>query len=215
MKKVKIVKENEEHQFSQYKIGDVYQISFEFDNMYIGCKEGHHACAISKSDCEEIIEKKIIIEPKKVIYLASPYSHPNPKIQEDRYEEIAKMVSKLTKQGLIVFSPIFTGHNMLKYEKMPGDWSFWQTYCISFLVKCDEMWIYGIDGWGDSKGIEAEKKIAKDNKIPIKFLSRFHYDGYVDNWETKKTENYLKDGYSDKKKSFSEWIKGGKKYEKG
>jgi hypothetical protein len=55
--KVKIIKENKKYQYSFYKIGEVYTITFKFDEYYVGRNEdkyGSHGKAICKTDCEII-----------------------------------------------------------------------------------------------------------------------------------------------------------------
>lgn len=53
---VEIIKENLEYQYSSYKVGEKYKISFEFDKYYLGTyadKQGH-ATGILKTDCKII-----------------------------------------------------------------------------------------------------------------------------------------------------------------
>lgn len=51
----------------------------------------------------------------KIIYFATPYSHSDKSVIEDRYLKTASKVAELTSQGLVVMSPIFYGHNLLNY----------------------------------------------------------------------------------------------------
>ena len=110
------------------------------------------------------------IKLKKIIYLASPYSHPNDEIREQRFKEIAKISAELNSQGIIAFSPIVYGHTLLDYKEMPTDWGFWQTFCLSFLQHSDELHVYKMDGWEKSSGIAEEIKFAEQNNIPVKFF---------------------------------------------
>lgn len=106
----------------------------------------------------------------KIIYLATPYTHKDESVVEERYKMTANKCAELISSGLVVISPIFYGHNLLKYKEMPGDWQFWQNFCESFLRKSDELWIYMIDGWDESTGILAEIKIAKEMNIPVLYI---------------------------------------------
>lgn len=65
------------------------------------------------------------IKTKKIIYLASPYSHPIDDIREQRFKDIAKISAELNSEGVIAFSPIVYGHTLLDYKEMPTDWGFW------------------------------------------------------------------------------------------
>lgn len=105
-----------------------------------------------------------------IIYFATPYSHSDKSVIEDRYLKTANKVAELTAQGMVVMSPIFYGHNLLNYKEMPGDWQFWKNFCESFLYKCDELWVYMIDGWDKSTGVLAEIELAKELNLPIKYI---------------------------------------------
>lgn len=106
----------------------------------------------------------------KIIYLATPYSSTDKKVIEERYLKIANKVAELVSEGMVVFSPIFYGHNLLNYREMPGDWAFWKNFCESFVYKCDEIWVYKIEGWDKSIGLNAEVELAKSLNIPIKYI---------------------------------------------
>lgn len=110
------------------------------------------------------------IKTKKIIYLASPYSHPNDEIREQRFKDIAKISAKLNSEGIIAFSPIVYGHTLLDYKEMPTNWGFWQTFCLSFLQHCDELHVYMMEGWKMSSGIREEIKYAEENNILVKFI---------------------------------------------
>ena len=106
----------------------------------------------------------------KIIYLASPYSHKDQSVSQGRYVKVSTKVAELTSQGLIIFSPITYGHTLLSFKEMPGDWQFWKNFCESFIYKCDEFWVYKIDGWDQSTGVLSEIDLAKLLKVPIKYL---------------------------------------------
>lgn len=58
MKRIRIVKESKEYQFSIGKVGDICQVAHEFSDIYIVCKEEHdhvsHAFAVKKQNTEMI-----------------------------------------------------------------------------------------------------------------------------------------------------------------
>jgi Domain of unknown function (DUF1937). len=45
-----------------------------------------------------------------MIYLASPYSHPDPLVREARFDAACRAMADLVHAGQIVFSPIVHGH---------------------------------------------------------------------------------------------------------
>jgi len=95
------------------------------------------------------------------IYLASPYSHPDPAVRQKRYEDVLEITAKLSKIGYVVFSPIVHSHPMSVHHDMPGDWAFWSKIDYKFIDACREIWVLDMDGWDKSVGIKAEMEYAK------------------------------------------------------
>lgn len=112
---------------------------------------------------------------KPLIYLASPYSDPDPGVRQKRYEEATRHASILmTEMDIYVFSPITHSHNLEQLEKR--DWQFWMKFSCNLLAKCDELFILKIPGWNESKGVFMERHIAKMLKMPITEI-----EPYLDN----------------------------------
>ena len=107
---------------------------------------------------------------KPVIYLASPYSHPDPEVMQLRFHEISLKAAELVKEGYVVLSPITYGHTLVEHLTMPTDFEFWQSFCISLLAKCDQMAVYEMVDWEKSRGVLNEIKYAQANNIPIKYI---------------------------------------------
>ena len=107
----------------------------------------------------------------KVIYLASPYNHPDNEVRIENYNKVAKLSAKLVAEGQVVISPIAYGHTLLDfYENFPYDWEFWENFCISLLSKSDELLVYKMEGWDKSRGVLSEIDFATKKNIPIKFV---------------------------------------------
>jgi hypothetical protein len=106
-----------------------------------------------------------------LIYLASPYSDPNPEVTEQRYQEVLKATHYLMDQGYTVFSPIVHCHVILKMYGLPTSWEYWKKYDSVYLEMCSELLIYTLPGWEHSKGIRGEIDIATALMTPIEFLS--------------------------------------------
>ena len=62
-----------------------------------------------------------------MIYLASPYSHPDPKVREARWREACRTAAFLMKGGQFVFSPIAHRHPIAEFG-LPGGWEFWERF---------------------------------------------------------------------------------------
>jgi len=109
----------------------------------------------------------------KLIYLASPYSHKDLNIIEERVNKINKLCARLLNKGINVFSPISHSHEIQKTENLPHTWDFWKDFDIMFLERCDELWVFKQKGWETSKGVKAEIEIAKKLNLRIKYLEDF------------------------------------------
>ena len=71
--------------------------------------------------------------------------------------------------GRHVLSPIAHSHGIAQHD-VPGDWSYWESLDRRFLEMCDEMAVLMLDGWNESKGVQAEIRIARDLGKPVTYL---------------------------------------------
>lgn len=107
-----------------------------------------------------------------MIYLASPYSHPDPAIQQHRFEEVCKIAGRLIQKGLVIFCPISMSHCInLLCEDLGGDWETWKHLDLAIIDRCDELYVCTMEGWEDSIGVCAEIRHAIKRGIPVKFLN--------------------------------------------
>lgn len=106
-----------------------------------------------------------------MIYLASPYSHPDPLIMKTRFLLAEQATAELLMSGEIVFSPIVHCHEMAMRYNMPTDFNFWSKYCCSMLRKADILYILAIPGWDTSIGVSAEHRLAKEMFMPVFFVN--------------------------------------------
>jgi hypothetical protein len=107
---------------------------------------------------------------KGLIYLASPYSHPDPRVEEARFEAVCMAAGRLMAQGHHIFSPIAHSHPIAKRHKLPTDWEYWKKYDEAILRTCAHFWVYSRDGWRESTGVAAETAIARRLGLPEPFL---------------------------------------------
>ena len=97
------------------------------------------------------------------IYLAIPYSG----MENISFIKANRAAAKLMLEGNIVFSPISMSHPIASQCDLPGDWEFWKKFDEAFIEWCDELHVVCLEGWGISKGVQAEMKIAKMMGKPI------------------------------------------------
>jgi len=103
-------------------------------------------------------------------YLASPYSHKDHAVMSQRAETVTRAAVDLLNQGIFVFAPIAYNAPWEKYN-LPGDWNFWQEFDKAFVSRMDAVVVLTIEGWDISTGVTAEIEFAKQNHIPVYYLS--------------------------------------------
>jgi hypothetical protein len=103
-----------------------------------------------------------------MIYLASPYSHPDKKIVEQRMKVLLTIDAQLTADGFHVVSPLYK-HFAAPYGNLPTDWEYWRGYCLELLRHCDKMVVIAYDGVV-SVGVEAELDFCEKNGIPVEYV---------------------------------------------
>ena len=105
-----------------------------------------------------------------MIYLASPYSHLDPTVREQRYRAARRATAALLLAGQPVISPIAHSHSLVEHG-LPADWTFWQRYDRELLARCDEVVVLALDGWEASVGVQEEIRIARELGKPVRYLA--------------------------------------------
>ena len=105
-----------------------------------------------------------------MIYLACPYSHPDPAVREQRFDAVNKAAARLMADGRHVFSPISHTHPIALVGELPLGWDYWQEYDRIMLAACSEVIVLILDGWQQSKGVQGEIAIARDMGLPISYM---------------------------------------------
>lgn len=105
-----------------------------------------------------------------MIYLASPYSHPDPAVRQKRYEQTMAAQAYLLRQGQHVYSPIVACHPMALAHDLPTDAAWWAEYNLDMLTRCSDVYVLCLNGWEKSKGVAQEIEWAKEQLIPPLFV---------------------------------------------
>lgn len=101
------------------------------------------------------------------LYLGSPYSHPDPLVQEERYRSVLSAMSVIAKYKIPVYCPIAVWHPASIQEKLPGDHIFWWTQDEAFLRSCYMAWFLVIPGLDDSSGVRNEREALRRMNKPF------------------------------------------------
>jgi hypothetical protein len=110
-----------------------------------------------------------------MIYLACPYTHEDPNVVEQRFQDVNKAAAALIRKGEIVYSPISQNHPIAKYG-LPVEWEFWERYDTEFLRLASAMYVLTSEGWDKSIGVTAEIKIAEKLFIPVIYIDPETYE---------------------------------------
>lgn len=105
------------------------------------------------------------------IYLASPYSHPDPTVRRSRERRVSKIGFKLMREGKNLFCPITQSHRLNDFSdgnNLTHDECMRVDY--EFLERAKELYVLMIPGWEKSVGVELEIDYAMQNHIPISWL---------------------------------------------
>lgn len=108
-----------------------------------------------------------------MIYLASPYTHKDPHVVQERYDLTEQCTYELLKRGLPVFSPIVHCHKIAVDFGLPTDAAYWEKYNMEFLRRARELYILTIDGWQESKGMKQEIAAARGIRMPYHYVNEW------------------------------------------
>ena len=94
--------------------------------------------------------------PQTFIYVASPYTHPDPAVREQRYKQACWYVASLLQQRKYPYSPIVANHRFAQEFNLQHDALSWMSYNFALLSAASEMHVLQLDGWNQSVGVQAE-----------------------------------------------------------
>ena len=107
-----------------------------------------------------------------MIYLCSPYSHPDPAVRHARYLAVCKKAAELILQEQVIFSPIAHSHPISEF--MPPDkvtcFDTWMSVDVPILRRAETLAVLMLDGWQQSRGVAEEIRVATACRIPIRYL---------------------------------------------
>lgn len=107
-----------------------------------------------------------------MIYLASPYSHPDPLVMKTRFLLAEQVTALLLQRQEWVYSPIVHCHELAQKHTLPTSFDYWQRYNIDMLRRCDDFYILNISGWRESKGVTGELTVAQMLNMPISLINQ-------------------------------------------
>lgn len=91
-----------------------------------------------------------------MIYLACPYSHPDPAVRQARHEAANRAAARIMEEGRLVFSPLSHSHPVEQHMAEIHDTAWWMRQDLAFMEHCTECVVLTLPGWRDSKGVAIE-----------------------------------------------------------
>jgi len=103
-------------------------------------------------------------------YLASPYSHEDPLVREERYLKALQTVDKLKELNIAAYSPIVHFHDYSKIYRTSTDAGFYNFHNLAMIMASSGLIILTPPYWGISVGVTGEINWAKEFKKPIQLM---------------------------------------------
>jgi hypothetical protein len=105
-----------------------------------------------------------------MIYLATPYTDPDPAVMEARFDLACRIAGYLMARGHVVFSPIAHSHPIAVRCELPRGWEFWEQQDAWMIDSASELVVAKMRGWERSKGITKEIEIAHGCGVPVRYM---------------------------------------------
>jgi hypothetical protein len=106
---------------------------------------------------------------RELFYLASPYSHPDYEVREQRYRAAREITAALLERGWLVHSPIVATHALVAYG-LGSEFYAWQSLDMRLLDCCDGLLVATIPGWQESVGVTAEIEYMRRRGKPVLYV---------------------------------------------
>lgn len=117
-----------------------------------------------------------------VVYLASPYTHKDLGVKEQRAKQVARVAGYLISHGFNIFCPIAHSHYIAEHSSLPAasaagpnyetspEHRMWMRVDLAILEQCAELYVLMLDGWEASKGVQEEIAEARLTGKQISYL---------------------------------------------
>jgi hypothetical protein len=103
------------------------------------------------------------------VYLASPYTHKDPKVREVRYKQVYQCYKHLLQIGLSVHCPIASSHEVDKdLGRLPP--AHWYHIDLPLMQRASALFVLKLEGWQDSVGVVEEITYFTEAHKPIFYL---------------------------------------------
>jgi len=105
-----------------------------------------------------------------MIYLASPYSHPDAVVRNLRYERVLFHCAEQMRAGKVIFSPIVYGHQFALLGLAQTDHVWWKEFNERMMAGSEALHVLMLEGWHESNGVSHEINFAHEIGLEVKFV---------------------------------------------
>jgi hypothetical protein len=102
-----------------------------------------------------------------MIYLASPYTHPDREVKLRRVAQTEEAMASFHAQNIVVYSPIVHWHYVAERLGLATDHVPWLVQNEGMMRASREIGLLRIDGWKESRGMRHEWQFAQKHGIPL------------------------------------------------
>lgn len=110
----------------------------------------------------------------KLIYLASPYSDEDLMVMHLRALQIDSIMSHMYSKTKVSIIPPILISRIIKDnlgENIGTSFKDWKQIDLTYISKCDEVWVACMNGWIKSIGVQAEIKFAEERNIKVRYIN--------------------------------------------
>ena len=105
-----------------------------------------------------------------IIYLAGPYTDPDPNIREARARDATVASARMIERGYIVYSPLTMTHPIdiqMSADGQTQGSDFWVAFDEAFMAHCAAITVLTTMGWQQSRGVAREIEYFEQLGRPI------------------------------------------------
>ena len=112
--------------------------------------------------------------PGSLWYIASPYSHPDPKVVEARVQELKECVTSMIENysSAVPFSPVLYTLSLQESGLVGSPPEGWYAFDLAFLRKADRLIVLELEGWESSIGVALEIAFAQSRGLQIDYYTK-------------------------------------------
>lgn len=106
------------------------------------------------------------------IYVASPYSDPDPAVRFHRYNAVGDFIQSRIRRDNhpMLYSPIVHWAPLAEKYDFPTHYEFWKRIDHSMINAAEAVWVLRLQGWKNSLGVTSEIAFAREANKPVVYV---------------------------------------------